>query len=62
MSNDKLETALIFAGVALGVSILWYIPKMTHHEGIVETCKEQGYVSGAPFGEDIKCEEMKVKK
>lgn len=58
----KLETALIFAAITLGVSIFWYVPAMAHHEKIIEICKKQGYVSGGVFGEDIKCEEMKVKK
>ncbi|AGR46569.1 hypothetical protein TW1_053 [Pseudoalteromonas phage TW1] len=57
-----MRTLLIFAAIALGVSIFWYVPAANHHGDIVRVCKEKGYVNGAPFGADIKCEEMKVKK
>lgn len=52
-----MRTLLIF----LLIAFVWFFPSKAHHDDIVRACKEKGYVSGAPFGEDIKCEEMKVK-
>lgn len=56
-----IQNILIFAAILLAVAIFWYVPALAHHEKIIEICKEQGYVNGLSFGEDIKCKEMKGK-